>query len=148
VLVLGAGGAARGIIPSLLAAPIASLTIYNRTIERAQQLQQDFPTILCVSGLGNQDHYDLIINATSMKQVNLTKWHWDKASPLTLLYDLAYSTNELTPFVQWGKACGCRAVDGLGMLVEQAAESFSIWHGVFPRTDSLDFRSFSEDSPD
>ena len=135
VLVLGAGGAVRGIIAPLLDASIASLTVFNRTVEKAQALQADFPDIFYCRSLSRKDHYDLIINATSV-EFNQIAWTWDLACSLssTFCYDLSYALHHVTPFVQWAHSHGCLAVDGLGMLVEQAAEAFLIWHGVLPQT--------------
>ena len=136
ILLLGAGGAASGILGPLLASNLARLTIANRTFETAQALQQDFPQATCcpladVASLS----YDVIINATSaslngqciqLPEVLLSKQ--------PLCYDLAYHKNGITPFVAWARTLGCVAIDGLGMLVEQAAEAFFIWHGVMPDT--------------
>lgn len=135
VLVLGAGGAARGIIAPLLDASIASLTVLNRTIEKAHVLQADFPEISCAVSLSKEDSFDLIINATSVG-VNHTAWTWELGCSMSAVfcYDLSYSLHNETPFVQWARVQGCSAVDGLGMLVEQAAEAFLIWHGVLPET--------------
>ena len=135
VLVLGAGGAARGIIAPLLASGIASLTIFNRTVEKAKALKEDFSGIDYVASLSAKDSYDLIINATSAG-IHQTSWTWELgcSMPTAFCYDLSYSLQDQTPFVKWAQDQGCFAVDGLGMLVEQAAEAFSIWHGVFPET--------------
>lgn len=138
LLVLGAGGAARGIIGPLLQAGISSLTVANRTLEKAQELQQDFKTIHCCRLQELNGSYDLIINATSAslskETVPLTA---DSLKPSTYCYDLAYSAQGATAFVQWAHQQGCQAVDGLGMLVEQAAEAFFIWHGVRPETTAV-----------
>lgn len=138
VLLLGAGGAARGVITPLLEAHIAELTVANRTEEKASALQNDFRQIKSCSLSGLVGSYDLIINATS---ASLT----EKAIPIspailhpsTYCYDLAYSSKGRTPFVIWAHEQGCQAVDGLGMLVEQAAEAFFIWHGVKPETTAV-----------
>lgn len=129
ILVLGAGGAARGIIAPLLAALPAKLTIANRSIEKAQALQQTFPGLQRCGYSELIEPYDVIINATS-----LSNTHFPHAlmSYNSFGYDLSYDANGLTPFVTWVRAQGGTAVDGLGMLVEQAAESFAIWHGIRP----------------
>ena len=135
VVVLGAGGAARGIITPLLDASVASLTVLSRTAEKGNALQFLFPAIVSVPRLSEKDSYDLIINATSAG-INKTVWNWDFGCLLSapFCYDLSYFLSEPTPFVQWAHAAGCCAIDGLGMLVEQAAEAFLIWNGVFPET--------------
>lgn len=136
VLLLGAGGAARGVIGPLLAANIAQLVLANRTQAKATLLQTDFPQIKTTSLSDLKDGYDLIINATSVSLTEKTL-----VLPPTILqsspfcYDLAYHAKGLTPFVTWAQQQGCTAVDGLGMLVEQAAEAFFIWHGLRPNTD-------------
>ena len=136
ILVLGAGGAARGIIAPLLAASIASLTVLNRTVQKAYALQREFPEIVCVESLAQEEAFDVIINATSAGMCrDETSWSWDLGCTLSAVccYDLSYALNHPTPFVRWSQAQGARAVDGLGMLVEQAAEAFFIWHGVRPK---------------
>jgi shikimate dehydrogenase len=138
ILLLGAGGAARGIIGPLLAAQIAQLIVVNRTEERADALQADFAQIKCCSLSELQGRYDLIINATS---ASLTEERM--SIPQSVLettpfcYDLTYSKEGATSFVQWAHERGLDAIDGLGMLVEQAAEAFFIWHGLRPDTASV-----------
>ncbi|MDA9272157.1 shikimate dehydrogenase [bacterium] len=139
ILLLGSGGAARGILAPLLDANPAELTIANRSLDRAQNLQQDFSDVTHVCGFAElSGHYDVIINATSASLD-------DQVLPVpptvmasaTLCYDLAYRLNTLTSFVEQAQALGCLAVDGLGMLIEQAAEAFFIWHGVMPETQPI-----------
>ncbi len=135
ILILGAGGAARGIIHPLLEANPATLTVANRTIEKGTELQGVFPQIRC-SGLDNlSGDFDLIINATSAslegKNISLPG---DVMSQKPVCYDLAYKQKEATPFINYAKHWGCYAIDGMGMLVEQAAEAFFIWNGVMPET--------------
>lgn len=133
VLILGAGGAARGIVGPLLTANIAQLTVANRTEEKLRQLIADFPAINYANLNNIQGNYDLIINATS---ASLTETNLYLPTSIlrkdTLCYDLTYNIKINTPFVAWALAAGASAVDGLGMLVEQAAEAFFIWHGVKP----------------
>ena len=144
VLIIGAGGAVWGIAGPLLAAKPLSLDICNRTVQKARQLAQHFAgdgEISVLEGLEGKHGkaYDLVINATPSgitgSAINL---------PHALLkaggwcYDLAYNQHQDTPFVQWGKQAGAGgASDGLGMLIEQAAESFKLWHGVEPETGEL-----------
>ena len=140
ILLLGAGGAARGIIGPLLAVNPAQLTIVNRTPAKARALLLDFPLANSCTADELPDHvktctYDVVINATSASldgQAVVLPPALIAAKPFC--YDLAYSISELTAFVASVRAQGCIAVDGLGMLVEQAAEAFFIWHGVMPET--------------
>ena len=139
ILLLGAGGAARGVLDSLLAEEPAQLTIANRTPAKAAELALLFSDLGQVSGGGFDEladlRFDLIINATAAGLSDetprlparvLTEGGW--------CYDLLYG-EQPTAFVRWGLAHGAaRALDGLGMLVEQAAESFCFWRGVKPET--------------
>jgi shikimate dehydrogenase len=137
VLLLGAGGAARGVILPLLAEGPAQLCIANRTLEKAQALARAFSgsTACALTDLADCE-FDLVINATS---VGLT----DAASPLAvfayaknaLAYDMVYSRE--TTFLRHARVVGVRAADGLGMLVEQAAEAFRLWRGIRPETQSV-----------
>jgi shikimate dehydrogenase len=135
ILILGAGGAARGIIPTLLNERSLQITITNRTLEKALAIQKEFPELHCSSLDNLHDSFDLIINATSASLQG-----GDLGIPERLLkskpfaYDLAYNKQQHTPFVEFCLNLGCSAVDGLGMLVEQAAEAFSIWNGRMPST--------------
>ncbi|MGJ0430240.1 shikimate dehydrogenase [Methylobacter sp.] len=139
ILILGAGGAGRGIIGPLLEQAPHSIVIANRTVEKAVDLAQAFHHKGVVSGCGFDDlqsrQFDLILNATS---ASLS----DQLPPLPdgllaengVCYDLAYG-NEPTAFVRWGlRQNAAKSLDGLGMLVEQAAEAFFIWRGVRPET--------------
>jgi shikimate dehydrogenase len=138
VLLVGAGGAARGIIAPLLAAKIAQLTVTNRTEERTRALQADFPQIICCHPTELHANYDLIINATSASLVEKTMpFSASLLQTPACCYDLAYSAKGDTAFIAWAREQGCQAVDGLGMLVEQAAEAFFIWQGIKPDTTSL-----------
>ena len=133
VLILGAGGGARGIISPILAAKPLTLDVANRTLEKAILLQNDFKSIdvHCLQTV--KGHYDLLINATSADAAGLHLELPDALfERLPFCYDLAYQANQVTPFVNKAHKMGCQAVDGIGMLVEQAAESFRIWHGVSP----------------
>lgn len=135
LLILGAGGAARGIIAPLLAAEVASVTLMNRDPRRAQALQADFPDIRTAAWLQTAGElvFDLIINATSSSLTGepllLTR---ELGHYKAFCYDLSYDLDNATPFVASARAQDCPAVDGLGMLVEQAAEAFAIWHGIQP----------------
>jgi shikimate dehydrogenase len=140
ILILGAGGAARGVLAPLLALAPNEIVIANRTEARASTLAREFAPLGNLIGCGFDSalltEFDLIINATSAS----TEGGDSPVIPATLVskrttcYDMAYS-KEKTPFVRWAESHGCaRALQGWGMLVEQAAESFSVWRGIRPQT--------------
>ncbi|MBF0219959.1 MAG: shikimate dehydrogenase [Gammaproteobacteria bacterium] len=142
LLILGAGGAVRGILAPLLHCQPANITIANRSVGRAESLQQQFSAVKghCDFQAGSFTQieaapYDLIINATAASlQGELPPLPAACVASHTLCYDLMYAPQP-TPFMRWGEAQGAaRAVDGLGMLVEQAAAAFAIWRGVMPQT--------------
>ena len=144
VLLLGAGGAAQGVLGPLLARQPAILTIANRSVDKALRLAENMrhqpaAASTVVSGVGYGDlaghHFDLVINATSSSlQGELPPLPADLFAPDSLAYDMMYG-KEPTPFLVFARAQGAaRVADGLGMLVEQAAESFFLWRGVRPRT--------------
>ena len=139
ILVMGAGGAARGVLAPLLAEGPTQLVIVNRTPDRAVELAAAFADLGPVLGCGypdlNGQHFDLIINATSASlQGDLPPLPDGLLAPGAAAYDMMYGA-EPTPFMTWASAHGAAQVDdGLGMLVEQAAESFFIWRGVRPDT--------------
>ncbi len=142
VLLVGAGGAARGVLQPLLDEKPATLVIVNRTPDRAHDLAQDFSEQGDVSGVGFDDlgdqSFDLIINATAASlQGEVPPLPDTVCAEDCWCYDMMYSA-EPTPFVLWGEQHGAsKSVDGLGMLVEQAAESFFLWRGVLPETTSV-----------
>ena len=140
ILVLGAGGATRGIVGPLLEMQPASLCIANRTLDKAkalgEALNERFPEAACpFSRIPDSARYDLIINATSAGFKGETPPYPSAAvSPDTFCYDLSYGMSP-TPFSAWAREQGAgKSVMGWGMLVEQAAESFFIWRGVRPDT--------------
>lgn len=139
ILILGAGGAGRGIIGPLLEQAPASLVIANRTVDKATDLAQAFHHKGAVSGCGFGDlqnlQFDLILNATSASlSGQLPPLPDGVLAENGVCYDLAYG-NEPTAFVRWGlKQSAAKSLDGLGMLVEQAAQAFFIWRGVRPET--------------
>ncbi len=142
VLVLGAGGAARGALGPLLDEVPARLMIANRTESRGQELAALFHEQGGVAACGYPDlvntAFDLIINATAASLDGVLPPLPEKLlRPGGVCYDMMYREDE-TVFVRWGQSHGARiAVDGLGMLVEQAAESFRIWHDICPQTDAV-----------
>lgn len=146
VLLLGAGGAARGAIPDLLESGCNKLHIANRTSARAEGLANDFSDIatrqgvqLSASGMSDTGGpWDIVINATSSSLDAATAF--DIAldyAPAALAYDMAYGTTP-TIFMQQARQQGAQVcADGLGMLVSQAAVSFEIWHGVRPNPEPV-----------
>lgn len=142
VLLLGAGGAARGVLGPLLEADPEYLEISNRNEERAKELAHEFSTLGTVHGCGfdgiANTTFDLVLNATSASlQDTIPPIPPAVIGPTTLCYDMAYGKGD-TAFTRWSKSAGAgRAETGWGMLVEQAAESFLIWRGVKPNTASV-----------
>ncbi|TAK62344.1 shikimate dehydrogenase [Methylobacter sp.] len=139
ILILGAGGASRGIIAPILEQSPQTLVIANRTEDKAAKLAAEFHSKGSITGCGydalKNRQFDLILNATSASLSGQLP-----PLPTGLLaaggncYDLAYG-NEPTAFVRWGlENHATKSLDGLGMLVEQAAEAFFIWRGVRPKT--------------
>jgi shikimate dehydrogenase len=140
ILILGAGGATRGIVGPLLEMAPSSLRIANRTLDKAQVIADHFarhgPVSVCRFDMVPVDEpYDLVINATSAGVHGETPPYPEAAiSDTTFCYDLSYGLNA-TPFSVWAREQGASSsVMGWGMLVEQAAESFEIWRGVRPDT--------------
>ncbi len=140
ILILGAGGATRGIVGPLLEMRPASLRIANRSLGKAQALVDHFsgagPVTACrFNMVPVTKPYDLIINATSAGLKGESPPYPEAAvSESTFCYDLSYGLKP-TPFSIWAREAGAaQSVMGWGMLVEQAAESFSIWRGVRPDT--------------
>ena len=144
ILLMGAGGAARGVIQPLLDQQPAQLFIVNRTPEKAIDLA-------CAFGAGGvrgggyaalSGEFDVVINATAASLANdLPPLPDTIFAPDALAYDMMYGRD--TPFLAFARAHGARAADGLGMLVEQAAEAFNLWRGVRPDTATV-IRSLRE----
>ena len=139
VLMLGAGGAVRGVLGSLLAQNPKRVLIVNRTTARAHDLASSFADLGTVSGGGfdaaGGRQWDLVINATSIGlSGGVPGLPEDALGPDTICYDISYSRSA-TPFQRWVTGLGVRqAYQGWGMLVEQAAESYLLWRGVRPDT--------------
>lgn len=139
VLLLGAGGAAQGVLLPILSAQPANLTIANRTIEKAHFLVQKIAAEnnicnIMVSTFENlQSPFDIIVNATSASLSDSTLCLPNKIfAHHCLVYDMMYGRETL--FMKQAKENGAQVADGLGMLVEQAAEAFYLWRGVRPQT--------------
>ncbi|PCI22166.1 MAG: shikimate dehydrogenase [Piscirickettsiaceae bacterium] len=142
ILVLGAGGATRGILGPLLESGLASLCLANRTIAKAEVLQTIFAPlgeieVLSYSNLAGKQ-FDLVINATSASLTgDVPPLPDGLLADQAICYDLAYS-GKPTAFMDWGKKQGAAvSVDGLGMLVEQAAQAFYLWRNIMPVTSAV-----------
>jgi shikimate dehydrogenase len=138
LLIIGAGGATRGVVAPLLALEPTELVIANRTAERAHGMAAAFVDLGSVRGCGFDQldgSFDLLINATSASlHGEVPALPTGLPAPEAVCYDMAYGKTD-TPFMRWALGHGCaRAVQGWGMLVEQAAESFRVWRGVKPNT--------------
>jgi shikimate dehydrogenase len=139
ILLLGAGGAARGVMEPLLRERPAGLVVANRTAARAEALVADFSDLGSVAGGGYEylegQQFDLLINATSSGlQGEMPPLPDSLLTERSCCYDMVYGP-EPTPFMRWAAQHAAWAVaDGLGMLVEQAAEAFYIWRRVRPTT--------------
>lgn len=142
-LLLGAGGAARGVAPALLEAGVGDVFVVNRDSTKADALidQLGEPGRMHAryfDDLGTLGEFDLILNATSAtRHGTLPTLPMSLVGPRTAAVDLSYGEAAI-PFLAWARAAHAHTtVDGLGMLVEQAAESFFLWHGVRPDTDPI-----------
>lgn len=139
ILLLGAGGAARGVLQPLLVEQPVQLVIANRTADKARELALRFGDLGRVSGCGFAElagrQFDLIINATAAGLSGAMPPLPDRVLAADgWCYDLMYGS-EPTAFVRWGREQNAaQSLDGLGMLVEQAAEAFQLWRGVRPET--------------
>jgi shikimate dehydrogenase len=146
LLVLGAGGAARGVLGSFLAAGVREVVIANRTRARAESLATRFSTTLAkvfaidLAALEAQGAFDLIVHASSAGHrtdaFQLPDWPSSIAHGQSFLVDLSYGA-AAAPALAFASELEIQAVDGLGMLIEQAAEAFFLWHGVRPNTDPV-----------
>jgi shikimate dehydrogenase len=133
VLLMGAGGAARGVVGALVEAGVAGLTIANRTESKAREVATRFRGVSAGGYEALRPEFDYVINATSAGLSGETPGvPPDVLARAKLAYDMVYGRE--TPFLAAARAVGVRTSDGLGMLVEQAAESFFVWRGVRPET--------------
>jgi shikimate dehydrogenase len=139
ILLMGAGGSARGVLAPLLEQQPAQLVIANRTEGRARDLAEAFADLGNVHGCGydalGEIQFDVLLNATAASlQGELPPLPDGLLAANSVCYDLMYGA-EPTSFMQWAEQQGAGSVfDGLGMLVEQAAESFFLWRGIRPDT--------------
>lgn len=135
ILILGAGGGVRGLIGALLEEKPKWIAVANRTHGRAQELADEFGIEAIHFDEVPAEHFDIVINGTATSLNHATPAiDPETFDDCTLAYDLVYAA-EPTPFLQLAKSGGAKMVaDGLGMLIEQAAESFCVWRGVRPST--------------
>lgn len=139
VLMIGAGGAAKGAIPALVDAGVSHLQIQNRSAEKAQELtdvvNRYAPKLACCFGSQTLQVFDLVVNATSLSMHNeLPDIPNSVFEQAPMVYDMVYA-NSPTVFMRHAKKIGnCDTADGLGMLVGQAAHSFNLWFGKMPNT--------------
>ena len=138
VLLVGAGGAARGVIGPLLALHPRIVAITNRTFSKAEGIALHFAAAGNVKVIAQADlpghQFDIIINATAASLENkLPMVPCGAFAESSLAYDMMYG-RPITPFLALAQQAGAIVADGLGMLVEQAAEAFLLWHGVRPDT--------------
>lgn len=145
LLLVGAGGAVRGVLAPLLAEAPASLTLVNRTVSKAQQLAKAFSSLGDIRAQSFDElhtaqdrRFDLLINGTAASlDGDLPPLPLALLHPELRCYDMMYGSG-LTVFLAWAKQHGVTALaDGLGMLVEQAAESFRLWRSVEPETGAV-----------
>jgi shikimate dehydrogenase len=142
ILILGAGGAARGVVGPLLERELRSLTVANRTPYKARKIAEEFADLGEIAGCTFAElegpPYDLIVNATSASlQGVMPELPAGLCNEETVCYDMAYGRGD-TPFTLWARARKARTVcKGWGMLVEQAAESFLLWRGIRPSTQAV-----------
>jgi shikimate dehydrogenase len=139
ILIVGTGGAARGVVGPLLSLNPAEIVIAGRSGERARLIAAEFAGLGTVSGCALDEPslgaFDLVVNATSASLTGeVPALAATAVRSAALCYDMAYARSE-TAFLRWAREQGCpRAVQGWGMLVEQAAEAFELWRGIRPDT--------------
>ncbi len=142
ILVLGAGGAVRGVLGPLLRQHAASVTLVNRTVAKAKELAKVFAPIGKIEVLEYDDlvgkRFDVVINGTSASlKGDVPPLPVNLFANGAIAYDMMYG-DKPTPFMEWAMLHGAATVaDGLGMLVEQAAESYLLWRGVRPETQQV-----------
>jgi shikimate dehydrogenase len=140
ILVLGAGGAVRGILPSLLDEKPQTIVVANRTQAKAAQLAEEFGVIYCDWEEISFPDFDFIIHGTAAGLIgqNLSLKLSKRPKAAICCYDLAYGQAH-EPFLSWTKALGIKTCfNGLGMLIEQAAEAFNLWCGLKIETHTID----------
>lgn len=142
ILVLGAGGAVRGVLDAIIGEQPSEVVVSNRTENKAVALAEAFadvgPIIACPLSLLENNSFDMVINGTSASlQDEMLDLPGSILKEGAFCYDMVYGKG-LTPFLRWAREQGAvTCVDGLGMLVEQAAESFYLWRKIKPETGSI-----------
>ena len=141
ILIVGAGGAVRGVLQPILKEKPKSVVLCNRTLSKADELVSIFKTVGNIKSCAFDDlneTFDIVINGTSASLTgNLPSLPDAVVSDITVTYDMMYGKDK-TVFNAWAEQCGAaQTIDGLGMLVEQAAEAFLIWRGVRPETQTV-----------
>jgi shikimate dehydrogenase len=141
VVIHGAGGATRGILPAILAQKPQRLFLLNRTLIKAQQLAEEFAPLGFIQVLEYGQpatDVDVLIDATSFANENFSGLSALQFSSKSFCYDLKYTKHHQTPILEWAKSQGIKnSSDGFGMLIEQAAEAFFVWTEVRPKTTDL-----------
>ena len=138
VLVLGAGGAVQGVLGPLLAAGPHRLTVANRTRSKADRLAGAFPGVDAASLDDLDADYEIVVNGTSAGVAGGRPAIDGAVVEEAFCYDMFYTLAGETPFCRWCAECGAAgSAGGLGMLIEQAAESFFLWRGIRPPTRGL-----------
>jgi shikimate dehydrogenase len=138
LLIIGAGGAARGVIASFQAAGVSEIVIANRTVTKAQDLADQYHArALALAQLANEQAFDVIVHASSAghqtTEFQMPNWPTSMAHGKSVLVELSYG-KAAAPALAFASELEIQAIDGLGMLIEQAAEAFYLWHGVRPNT--------------
>jgi shikimate dehydrogenase len=136
MLLIGAGGAAQGVIAPLQQAGVKDILICNRSVEKAQQLATRFGVQSCaLTELADVGAFDLIVHATGKgySDAVMPDWPQSLAASGSVLVDLSYG-HAARPALAWASEVEMVGLDGLGMLIEQAAEAFFLWHDVRPDT--------------
>ena len=158
ILIMGAGGAAYGVIEPLLRERPGEIVVANRTLQKGEALVAHFAAFATLAARGlaarsyadlRGERFDVLVNATSAGLENdMPPLPEQCIAAGALAYDMVYGRS--TPFLRFAAACGARTADGIGMLVEQAAESYSIWRGVRPHTAAViaKLRSETPQDPD
>ena len=135
----------RGILGPLLEQHPDKVSIVNRSLDRVRALKLDFPEIDIIHWESASERYDLLIHALALQGHGTVSGEnfLEKILPSIAFhkdlwcYDLTYQLEQDTPFITLAKTFGTNGTDGLGMLLEQAAHAFYLWHGVLPKTDAL-----------
>ncbi|MCD6047501.1 MAG: shikimate dehydrogenase [Gammaproteobacteria bacterium] len=145
VIIVGAGGAARGILPALASAKPSSIILINRDVHKAASLVAQYDQKVPIVAATNLSQFlessALLIDATSDFEIIKQSLESSFLPKTLAIYDLKYGHEKPTPLIHWANAQGLKAYDGLGMLIEQAAEAFYQWFGLRPNTKNIQLYS-------